>query len=351
MKTIHNKILTTLTCAVGVALSPLLAPSSFGTVTIDMVTVGNPGNPADTLVMNDSTTGYGSVSYTYNIGKYEVSNAQYVEFLNTVDATGANSLSLYNASMTSDAVGGINYTAGNPNGSKYSVKAGQGNNPVVYVSFFDSMRFVNWLHNGQTSGGTESGVYTIGTGLSETRAGGATYWLPSENEWYKAAYYDPTKGGTGYWLYPMKTDSEPYSDQPPGTSSPDASKSGNFYRYVVGDVGYNDGYAVGPPSYLTDVGAYTTASSYYGTFDQGGNVWERNEAVISGSSRGVRGGNWNDGPSVLIASFRGWIGPSYEDATQGFRVAGLFNDTVPEPSTVALLLCGLGFLARRRSQR
>jgi sulfatase modifying factor 1 len=336
MKQIHNKSLTTLTCAAGLALSSWLAPSSYGLVTIDMVTVGG---------------AFGAVSYTYNISKYEVSNAQYVEFLNKVDATGANTLSLYNASMTSSTRGGINFTTGNPNGSKYSAKTGRGNNPVVFVSFFDSMRFVNWLHNGQTSSGTESGVYTIGTGLSETRAVGATYWLPSEDEWYKAAYYQPLALGgpsDSYWLYPMKTDSVPYSDQPPGTSSPDASKAGNFFRDDGVANGYNDGYAVsgstslpsGNP--LTDVGAYTTASSYYGTFDQGGNVREWNEAII-GSSRGRSGGSWLNNENGLRASVRASNDPSFEGDVIGFRVAGL----IPEPTAGGLILLGGAFLWRR----
>ena len=77
--------------------------------------------------------------------------------------------------------GGIAFSAGAPSGSKYSVKTNMGNKPVNYVSFFDAMRFTNWLENGQGNGGTESGVYTIGNGTNETRAPGASYFLPSEN--------------------------------------------------------------------------------------------------------------------------------------------------------------------------
>src|SRR5262245_4443073 len=73
--------------------------------------VGNPGNPADTKVMmTDGTSGYGSVGYNYRIGTYDVTNAQYTEFLNAKDPTGANTRNLYWSQMGSDPVnGGIQY--------------------------------------------------------------------------------------------------------------------------------------------------------------------------------------------------------------------------------------------------
>ena len=93
----------------------------------------------------------------------------------------------------------------------------------------------------------------------------------------------------------MKTNSVPYSDQPPG-ATPDNTRVGNFYQNDGSANGYDDGYAVtgstsysSSQNYLTDVGAYTSSPSYYGTFDQGGNVFEWNEALISG---GVSGRAW-----------------------------------------------------------
>ena len=59
--------------------------------------------------------------------------------------------------------GGISFNAGNANGSKYSVISGSGNHPVNYVSWYDAIRFANWLNNGQGSGDTETGAYTLGT--------------------------------------------------------------------------------------------------------------------------------------------------------------------------------------------
>ncbi|GAG10088.1 unnamed protein product, partial [marine sediment metagenome] len=86
------------------------------------------------------------------------------------------------------------------------------------------------------------------------------------------------------------------------------------------------------------------SDSPYGTFDQGGNVWEWNEALI-GSSRGLRGGSFNYYDDSLHASHRGYSDPSGEYGLFGFRVS-----EVPEPATLTLLtLGGLAILRRRRS--
>jgi formylglycine-generating enzyme required for sulfatase activity len=226
-----------------------------------------------------------------------------------------------------------------------------------FVSFFDAMRFTNWLQNGQGSGSTESGVYTIGDGLNEIRNPSATYFIPSEDEWYKAAYHKNngvTGGAANYFEYPTSTDAVPYSDQPPGSGAPTQSNMANYYSNDFIANGYNDGFAVTgstiynccSQNYLTDVGAYTASLSPYGTFDQGGNVWEWNEAVSSTYFfRGLRGGEWEADSDVLSASYRlDGVRPSAKSGRIGFRVA-----TVPEPSTGLLGVLGmLGLMQRRR---
>ena len=321
-------------------------------VTIETVPVGNAANLPD-------STGFGSVPYSFRIGTHEVTNAQYVEFLNSVDSTGANTLALYEITMSADARGGITFTSGAANGSKYNVKSGRDNNPVVFVSWYDSIRFANWMNNGMGSGGTENGAYTLLGGTptpsnanSITRNPGAKWWLPSENEWYKAAYHKDDGMTGNYWDYPTSTDAEPFSDQPPGTDAPDPSNTANFYKIDGAANGYDDGYAAtGSPSfngtqnYLTDVGAYTSALSPYGTFDQGGNVWEWNEALISSSFRGIRGGSWcgfcSGSPHV---SSRASALAEGGAINVGFRVA-----SIPEPSTLLLTITAFAtFLTQRR---
>ena len=138
------------TCAtVAVCLMGFAAPAAHA-VTIDWVTVGDPGNAAD-------TTTYGAVADAFQIMKFEFTNAQYTDFLNAVDPSGTNPNGVYNTNMGSNARGGISFTTGVASGSKYAVKTNMGDKPVNYVSWFDAARVANWLQNGQGSGSTETG--------------------------------------------------------------------------------------------------------------------------------------------------------------------------------------------------
>ena len=274
---------------------------------------------------------YGGVGYDYRIGTTEVTNAQYAEFLNAKAAS--DPLGLYNTNMGSDARGGI--TQSGVSGSfTYATKTNMGNKPVNYVSWYDSIRFANWLNNGQGTGDTETGAYTLlgGTptpsnGLSITRNAGATWFLTSENEWYKAAYYQPAAQGgdaDNYWLYPTASNSAPTIAT--ANSVGDISNPGaNVANYNFGaDWNSQDGN-------VTTVGsAGPLSESFYGTSDQGGNVWEWNEALISGSFRGLRGGSFGDSTRTSCSPRSGATAdPTGESVNIGFRVA-----TVPEPSTL-----------------
>jgi sulfatase modifying factor 1 len=317
-----------------------------GAATVDKVLVGNAGNGGEI----QSAETFGAVAYPYYAGKYEVTNSQYVEFLNGVDPAGGNGLSLYNSLMSSDARGGILLEEGGPEGSRYRVKPGRDNHPVVYVSWYDAVRFANWMHNGQGVGATERGAYTLGSlgnggvptnGNGISRNPGALWWLPSHDEWYKAAYHKNDGVTSNYWVYPTSTDSAPFSDQPPGADAPTPSNTANFLNSDNLANGYDDGYAVTGSSllvasenYLTPVGAYVHAASPYGTFDQGGNVREWNETLVSVSSRVLRGGSWNNIAVTLQSPSRSANSPTLEASNVGFRVAGR---AVPEPGALVLV--------------
>jgi sulfatase modifying factor 1 len=169
----------------------LAVPAAPG-VTIDWVTVGDPGNAAD-------TTGFGAVTSTFKIMTFEFTNSQYAAFLNAVDPDGTNPNSIYNGDMGSNVRGGITNT-GTTSGSRYAVKSNMGDKPVTYVSWFQAARVANWVNNGAHTYGTSDataaapqnvGAYALGTATSGTtpaRNLSATVWIPTENEWYKAAY-------------------------------------------------------------------------------------------------------------------------------------------------------------------
>jgi formylglycine-generating enzyme required for sulfatase activity len=304
----------------------LLLGASASAVTMDWTPIGNPGNACD----QQSQGCFGAVSYAYSIGTYEVTNAQYAEFLNS--KAKSDPLGLYNESM-GDTFGGI--TRSGVSGSfSYSAIAGRADMPVTDVGFYDALRFANWLNNGQGSGDTETGAYTLlgGTatpsnGTTVTRNAGATIVLTSEDEWYKAAYYSAL--AASYFDYPAGSDAQTVC------ATPTATANRANCSFLV-------------PGGFTIKGSYTGSASPYGTFDQGGNVFEWNEAISSGSlERGARGGSFSDGDaSSLAASARFDADPGGGTAGTiiGFRVA-----MVPEPSTGFLIIAGLlGLAARRR---
>jgi formylglycine-generating enzyme required for sulfatase activity len=326
------------------ALAPLLLPLSAEAVILDLVAIGNPGNAADPpayCMAGDC----GSVAEPFQISRFEVTNAQYAEFLNAVADADPNGL--YALAMASDARGGITRSGGSGSYS-YAVKAGRADHPVVFVSFWDALRFANWLHNGEPAGAqgpgtTEDGAYTLAPGAvagnTVTRNPGAQVFLPSENEWYKAAYYDP--GLDSYFDSPTSSDLAPDSAPPPGSANAANIWEGTYA--LTGSATFEPGF-----DYLTDVGAYDLAASPYGTFDQAGNVWEWNETIdpVTPANRGVRGGGWDDGPSLVSKTIPVSIDPADEGYDYGFRVA-----TVPEPAQLLLSATGALALAARGRRR
>ena len=322
-----------------------------------MVTVGNAGNA------NDTGGGHiGAVAYSYQIGTYDVTIGQYTAFLNAADPTGTNPNDIYNPAMGSNSnINGISYTSGASAGAKYAAIGPSGtaygqsgaNRPITYVSWFDAARFSNWMTNGQGSGSTETGAYDLATaaaGIAPAKTPGASFYIPNENEWYKAAYYSPTlnSGSGGYYAYATQ------SNTAPGNVVGSAANQANYDNgvYSVTQTG-----AYGSQNFLTDVGAFTNSGSYYGTFDQSGNVYQWNDLDgTAGSSRGLRGGSWAD--YAFDASSASSVSnlPSFVSNSIGFRLASPVGGPLSVPeidpnslgSALALVLGSLGLLERRR---
>lgn len=333
---------STLRPAVGLAAAcaaAVLTPSTASaSITMDWSTVGNAGNAADPL------TGFGSVGYDFRIGTYEVTNAQYAEFLSAVAASDPNDL--YNTNMASNPRGGI-IRSGSPGAYTYSVKANMGDKPVIYTNWYDAARFSNWMTNGQGAGSTESGVYTF-TGVDSISAitrnlsDPNQVFLPNEEEWYKAAYHQPAaQGGDAddYWRWAMQSNTAPTI----ATATPIgdiANPGANVANY---DFGADWNSQIGN---VTTVGSAGPGSaSFYGAFDMNGNVWEWNETPIGLASRGRRGGSWGNNASSLSSTNPNVSNAAIGDGTDtGFRVAS----PVPAPGSVAIVAIGAPVLARHR---
>ena len=293
---------------------------SFGTggnqFSLDFVPISGSTNP--TVAQANGLDGFGIVAYDYRMGMYEITNSQWDKFtanLAPLTVTGDPS-SAYNASF-------------------YNWGTGTTDVPTNRVSWYEAAQFVNWLN---TSAGHQSAYkftgtqgqsdYALDTWSAAEAAGGtnlyrhkdAFYFLPTEDEWFKAAYWN----GTTLQQYATKAGDTLH--QGDGTS-------GTGWNY------YDNGYATDPYG-PWDVGS--GSEELNGTYDMMGNAWEWMESpyndpsYTTGSSRGLRGGNWVYYSSYLAASYRDIILPTSEDELVGFRVA-----SVPEPGSITLLVCGL----------
>ena len=317
---------------------------------IEWVTVGDPGNTADT-----APAGYGAVATSFEIMKYEFTNQQYTDFLNSVAKT--DTYSLYNASMGSTDRGGIS-RSGSSGSYSYSARTNMGDKPVNYVSWFDAARLSNWLMNGATSSSsTETGAYTLvggqTTGTAPAVNSGATFYVPTEDQRYKAAYYKGGGTNAGYWDYATQSDSAPTAVTAGSTGIGSAGSTGNFANFnSAADWNSQDGN-------VTTVGTNGGASAY-GAFDMTGNVFEWNDLTgAAGSSRGLRGSDYDISVANLSSFSRSSVAPSTEDESVGFRLASSGSDPsgVPEidpnglSAALGLIVGGLGLLERRRNGR
>jgi formylglycine-generating enzyme required for sulfatase activity len=328
-----------------------------GDASLQFVNVGDPGNVAD-------ATGYGAVGYTYQMGKYDVTLAQYTQFLNAVAAT--DTYGLYSTAMGNGYFSDrfLISRSGSSGSWTYAVvgtATGTDNIPVPFVTWGDAARFCNWLDNGQGTASTvvqafaltETGAYNLSGATtnaalmavaspSHNGSVAAKYFIPSEDEWYKASYYKSGGTSAGYWSYPTQSNTEPINTQP------DTGNHANFYdAYGTGNHGYTD-----VANYLTPVGTFSLSPGPYGTFDQGGDLFQWNETNISNSSRVFRGGSFDyyTFPSHPLASnYRSASNPTAQFEYVGFRIAS--SVVVPEPGSLGLSIAAVVGLWWRRRRR
>lgn len=165
---------------------------------------------------------YGSVDHVYYIGKYEITTIQYCDFLTAVGnlAYGGSCrddvFSLYNVVNHDTSVpNNVIDRSGTSGAYTYAPKPNYSLRPATFITWLNCARYCNWLHNGQGSGDTETGVYALNgnplplSGIIPTKSPNAIFWIPTENEWYKAAYYKKGGSNAGYWQYATQSNSMP----------------------------------------------------------------------------------------------------------------------------------------------
>jgi formylglycine-generating enzyme required for sulfatase activity len=345
-------------CLLPIALGCAAPATLAAPVSVEWVTVGSPGNLPDTEVMlSDRTTAYGSVPYSYRISKFLVTNAQYAAFLNAKAKLDLHVL--YIPLMDRKHGYGIGsgiIRKGLPGNYSYTVEPGRENYPVNYINLYDAMRFVNWMNNGQGNADTESGAYTLlghaavpTNAFNIRRSPGAKIYLPNDDEWYKAAYYDPVQ--LRYYDFPGGTDAFMECAMPGPTPN-----TANCGLVTAANNPANPG-LTGVASWfwscITPVGAYTNSASPYGAFDMGGNLFQWTEdltyAVINQYHAGgriaplsdqvhaifgnpyevtgigpcaiLRGTDFGDGPEFNHANGRTCDFAFYKWETYGIRIA------------------------------
>lgn len=340
-----------------------LAKPAPSVLNFKVMEVGAPGNPAAGIVpFTDAIYGncseapkpktrrspkcmtVGGVGYEYGIGRLEVTVGQWVKFLNTADPAGRNKRRLYSETESGAAwprFGQIDYSAGARRGRHYSPAAPEwADKPYGFANFLRSARFVNSLYNGtvlskrsgsegpyrftsyrvRLSRDTETGMYNM-RNREATRSNKTGFVVPSQDEWIKAAYYDPNGGGTySYWQYPTNPgafgqagvglpnqatldprtgDVTNGSEQPlsifhtPETPAPTWCPSNQAISdcEIVNPFGFSaEKYAKAFAGSLGTVGQAGTLSPW-GTLDQGGNAVEWTDTITAppfGVKRGKR---------------------------------------------------------------
>jgi formylglycine-generating enzyme required for sulfatase activity len=304
-------------------------PPSYGLDFVPVGAAGNrPTNPGD--VPWQPELRIGSVPYEFRITRTEVTVGEWYEFVMAYLPfySGPN----FNSRFTGSRIiwDGERYVRGTPNFP-------------TDPAFHYIARYVNWLHNGKVNQrwAFEDGVYDTSTfttnpnGTRNDQIGrrpGARFWIPSEDEWTKAAYFDPNKNGPGqegYWLYPNRSDERAI----PGLPGTGGTTNAGL-----------------PPPYIMPVGSYPNAVSPWGLLDTSGSMDEVLETVQDTIRRErlTRATRWGGDRAFLFMDridYSGFSTAIPEASNIGFRIVSV----VPSPGGVMLVgMVGIGALCIRR---
>ena len=405
------------TSVAAISLAPAIASAKRADVTVKTVEVREPDNPSVAIVpFTDAIyqscddvdppasdcISVGGVEDPYGIGQLEVTVKQWVAFLNTVDPAGLNKRRLYSPVQSSahwPRFGSINKSSTAPDGQHFSVSHPEWNDkPYAFATFVHAARFVNSLYNGRLisknasvengtevtryrvrlATQTERGMYNLDqqkkTGA--TRADDTGFVVPSQDEWIKAAYFDPAGGGTlSYWKYPTNPGTFGTGGAPSASTQADAPNQSTLDP-TTGDVTnastqplatFLEGGGVAPPSwcpaeesasdcttlnpfgfdstvyadlYKGSVGTVGQAGtpSPWGALDLGGNVVEWTDTITASPAGNTKGRVWRrlHGGIANAPAYQLWLSavglnpqsnPFYEHVYPwlGFRVGVIGN--------------------------
>lgn len=312
---------------------------------IDFVTIGQPGNApwAGNGTLGDRAIGRGRVDYEYRIGRFEVTTAQWVEFMNAAYDRPANDQIPF--MQLPSTWGGASQSPTVPGGRRWRVSQGNDMLPVGNISWRMAAIYCNWLHNDKalTRDAFLTGAYNVSTfGYTgpngdqftdqAARSPGARYFIPTWDEWLKATHFDPSRfgqGQPGWWSFAnMRETVTPIGLPPP---------------FGTGEANAGSGSAGIP------LGSYVNVMSPWGLYDTAGGMSEWTESIFFRSTldnRRIADGSAFDESTVAdsVRSFGGDF-PSFALGNYGLRIAA----AIPTPSTgFAFVLCGVIAARRRR---
>jgi formylglycine-generating enzyme required for sulfatase activity len=340
---------------------------------IDFVRITHPGNAPwmGNGQPGDDAIGRGGVDYEYFIGRYEVTTGQWTEFFNAAFDRPSNDRLPWLVPPTFWGAQGT--TPNTPGGQRWSVPAGNEMMPVGNISWRMAAMYCNWLHNDKATNREAflSGAYDVSTfgpngrgGFADqpTRSPSAQYFIPSRDEWLKAAHYDPNRHGPdqgGWWEFSNSTD-EWIPGGPPGAhvnlgpGGPGPNPDGPLAQANYGWDPYTfPGY--GSP-FEVPLGAYPDVQSPWGLLDVAGATSEWIEEISFGAIEGPRfryleGSYWGGAPGYGLADSvyfgYGALPPYFAPFDSGFRIASV----VPGPTCAVVLVPGCVFALNRQRRR